>query len=365
MTTDTSTPLVSTAVEEMIAIDMLMHWDIVGYRGHMPATTADPADWTPYGARSAREMFVDLRRGRLTAAHASVAIFHNARDALSIVANWRHQIHDSSDIVVQIECTADIEKARTSDRTGILLGFQNTDPFENDLNLVGAFRELGVLVAQLTYNQQNAIAGGGWDSPDGGVTSIGRRMIREMNEVGMLIDLSHCGEKTCLDTIEHSEKPVAITHANPSEFVDSDDWASYRNTRNKSRAVLKELADAGGVVGLTTYTRLLPDREATTLARFCEMAEWTAELVGIEHLAFGSDYGYGYNDIDRAWVRQGKSSRDAFIKWEPLQIDHPTWAGPGGMRSVAEELIARGWSPDEVSAFLGGNWTRLLAETVG
>lgn len=353
-------------VDDMIAIDMLMHWDIAGYRGHMPATSRpDSEDWHPYQARSAREMFEDLRSGGITAAHASVAIFHNASEALGIVANWRHQILDSSDLVIPIKQTLDIETAKDSGRTGIMIGFQNTDPFQNDLNLIGAFRELGVLVAQLTYNQQNAIAGGGWDKPDGGVTPIGKRVIHEMNEVGMLIDLSHCGEKTCLDTIEHSSKPVAITHANPTEFVDPDDWASYRNTRNKSTAVLKELAAAGGVVGFTTYTRLLPDREATTLDRFCEMVEWTVDLMGIEHVAFGSDYGYGYNDIDRAWVRQGKSSRDAFITWEPLASDHPAWAGPHGLRPIADAFLRRGWSADDVSAFLGGNWMRLLAETVG
>lgn len=125
----------------------------------------------------------------------------------------------------------------------------------------------------------------------------------------MLIDLSHCGEKTCLDTIEHSSKPVSITHANPTEFVDRDDWASYRNTRNKSSAVLKELAAAGGVVGFTTYTRLLPDREATTLDRFCEMVEWTVDLMGIEHVAFGSDYGTGTTtSIVRGCVRASRAA---------------------------------------------------------
>lgn len=354
------------APDDLLTIDMLMHWDVAGYRGHMPATEADMETFHPYAARSAREMFQDLRRGGLTAAHASVAIFQNARDALDVVANWRHQILDSADLVLPVRSVADIERAKQEGRTGIMLGFQNTDPFESDLNLVGAFRELGVLIAQLTYNQQNAIAGGSWDDPDGGLTKhIGRRMVREMNDVGMLIDLSHCGPKTCLDAIEHSEKPVAVTHANPVEFVERDTWASYRNNRNKSSEIIKELAAAGGVLGLTTYTRLLPDREDTNLTRFCEMAEWTAELVGIDHLAFGSDYGYGYNEIDRAWVRQGKWSRDPIIEWEPLRRDHPEWGGPIGMAPLANELLGRGWARSDVAAFMGGNWVRLLAEVVG
>lgn len=363
---DVTKTAVGKSFDEMVAIDMLMHWDVQGYRGHMPATTkADVEAWHPYKARSAREMFENLREGGVTTAHASVAIWHNARDALNIVANWRHQIVDSSDLVTQIRSVADIEAAKAQNRTGILLGFQNSDPFENDLNLVGAFRDLGVLCVQLSYNQQNGIAGGSWDEHDGGVTRIGKNVIREMNDVGMLIDLSHCGERTCLDTIQHSEKPVAVTHANPVEFSQSDDWKSYRNSRNKSNTVLKELADSGGMLGLTTYTRLLPDREETTLERFCEMAEWTAELIGIEHLGFGSDYGYGYNDIDRAWVRQGKWSRDAIIQYEPLQFDHPEWSGPTGMRTIADALLARGWSNEDVSAFMGGNWLRLLGDVVG
>ncbi|ORA22919.1 hypothetical protein BST13_35835 [Mycobacterium aquaticum] len=332
----------------------------------MPATSkADVDDWHPYKARSAREMFENLREGDVTMAHASVAIWHNARDALNIVGNWRHQILANSDLVMPIRCAADVVKAKESNRTGILIGFQNSDPLENDLNLVGAFRDLGVLCIQLSYNQQNAIAGGSWDDPDAGLTHIGRNVVREMNEVGVLIDLSHSGERTCLETIQHSEKPVAVTHANPVEFSSQDEWTSYRNSRNKRNVVLKELAAAGGMLGLTTYTRLLPDRTDTTIQRFCEMAEWTAELIGIEHLGFGSDYGYGYNQIDRAWVRQGKWSRDAIIQYEPLAFDHPEWSGPTGMRTLADALLARGWSAADVSAFTGGNWLRLLDEVVG
>jgi membrane dipeptidase len=354
-----------TSYDDMYAVDMLTHWDIKGYRGHMPPTFAEGASWHPYDARSAREVFTDWRNGGLTAVHASVAIWHNARSALDIVGNWRRHIGDNPDLVVPVRCAEDIEKAKELDRTGVLLGFQNSDPFENDLNLVGIFRDLGVLIAQLSYNQQNAIAGGSWDDPDAGLTHIGRRIVQEMGAVGMVIDLSHCGERTCLDTIQHSEQPVAVTHANPVEFTDLDQWGSYRNSRNKSNAVLRELADAGGMLGLVTYTRLLPDRENTTLERFCEMAEWTAELIGIEHLGIGTDYGYGYNDVDRAWVRLGKASREAIIEYEPLPFDHPGWAGPGARRAIAETLLGRGWSADDVGAFMGGNWLRFLREVVG
>jgi membrane dipeptidase len=359
---------VASSYDEMVSIDMLMHWDIAGYRGHMPATTVDDADaesWHPYDTRSAQEMFADLHKGGLTAAHASVAIWQNARRALDVVANWRHHILENSDLVVPVKCAADIKKAKELNRTGIFLGFQNTDPYENDLNLVGAFRELGVVCAQLSYNQQNGVAGGAWEDVDSGLTRTGRNMVREMNKVGVLIDLSHCAERTCLETIEHSDKPVAITHANPVEFGELDKQTFYGSGRNKSIVILKELADAGGMLGLTTYTRLLPDREATTVERFCEMAEWTAELVGIEKLGFGSDYGYGYNQIDRAWVRSGKWTREPIIKYEPLEFDHPAWSGPHGMRVIADALLARGWSVQDVSGFIGGNWLRFLGQIIG
>jgi microsomal dipeptidase-like Zn-dependent dipeptidase len=264
-----------------------------------------------------------------------------------------------------IKYAADIEKAKELSRTGIFLGFQNTTPYENDLNLVGAFRELGVVCAQLSYNQQNGVAGGAWENIDSGLTRTGRNMIREMNDVGVVVDLSHCGERTCLETIEHSEKAVAITHANPVEFGQTDRQTFYGSGRNKSNVILKALADAGGMLGLTTYTRLLPDREATTVERFCEMAEWTAELVGIEKLGFGSDYGYGYNQIDRAWVRSGKWTREPIIEYEPLKFDHPTWSGPHGLPLIADALSARGWSARDVRGFVGGNWLRFLGEIIG
>jgi len=114
----------------------------------------------------------------------------------------------------------------------VLFGFQNTSLFEDNIDLVRIFHSLGVRIAQLTYNIQNAVASGCWEDETHGISQFfGRNVIKEMNDVGMAIDISHCNEKTGFDAVEFSERPIAITHGNPSEFVGFD---IELNKHNKS-----------------------------------------------------------------------------------------------------------------------------------
>src|SRR5690606_28107657 len=149
-----------------------------------------------------------------------------------------------------------IEEAAASGRTAVILGFQNSSPFESDLDLVGAFHDAGVRIAQLTYNTQNSAGAGCWEAENAGLSrTYGKNLIKEMNEVGMLVDVSHCNERTVLEAFEASEKPVAITHANPIEVVGTDVELPFRN---KSNHVLKKMAAQGGVIGLSMYPRIAP-----------------------------------------------------------------------------------------------------------
>ena len=154
----------------------------------------------------------------------------------------------------------DIEKANSEKKTAIFFGFQNCSPIEDDINLVEKVHDLGCRFMQLTYNNQSLLATGCYEKIDSGVTNFGREAIKEMNRVGVVIDMSHSAEKSTFDAIELSEKPIAITHANPSFW--------HPAKRNKSNDLLKTLSESGGMLGLSLYPHHLKDNTNCTLKVF-------------------------------------------------------------------------------------------------
>ncbi len=176
---------------------------------------------------------------------------------------------------------SDIRLAHQEGRVGIFFGFQNCSPIEDDISLVEVFRQLGVLIMQLTYNNQSLLASGCYETEDNGISRFGRQVIREMNRVGMLIDMSHSAERSTLEAIELSSRPVIVSHANPSSF--------HAAKRNKSNAVLRGIAESGGLLGFSTYPFHLKGASGCTLESFCDMVASTAELMGVEHIGIGTD----------------------------------------------------------------------------
>src|SRR5262249_38747720 len=163
---------------------------------------------------------------------------------------------------------------------------QNASPIENDIDLVELFYRLGLRILQLTYNNQSLIGAGCYEAEDAGITRFGRQVIAEMNRVGMVIDLSHSGERTSREAIDLSAPPVAITHANPASF--------HPVLRNKGDALLQALAARGGMLGFSLYPLHLPGGAGCTLETFTAMVARTAELIGVDHLGIGSDLCLGW-----------------------------------------------------------------------
>lgn len=307
-----------------------------------------------------RERFEELRAGGVTCVHVTLAVWEDARETLSAVGEWLQLFDEHKDLVMRARSVADIHAAKKSNRTAIIFGFQNTSPFEDEINLFGVFHELGVRIVQLTYNIQNHIASGCWEKNDTGLSTVyGRDAIREMNRVGLMIDLSHCNERTCLDTIEYSLKPVALTHANPLTFVGGGVELAVRN---KSDKVLKALTENGGVVGLSNYPRMAPNGENVSLQDFCDMMAWTVDLVGIEHVGIGTDIYIG-REHRTSWFRTGRWSRAPKVAMRPA-VKFPDWlASPAQFPNLYAGLRNTGFSQSEVGAILGGNWMRLFDQT--
>ena len=224
---------------------------------------------------------------------------------------------ENEDLILPVRDIGDIDEAAHSNRTGIILGFQNSSPIEDDLALVEMFHALGVRIMQLTYNNQSLLGTGYCEKNDSGLTIFGRNVIREMNRLGMIIDVSHTSEKTCLEAIEYSERPIAVTHANPRTFHDV--------ARNKSQDLLVELGQSGGMLGFSLYPLHLAGGTDCSLGSFCQMVARTADLMGVERLGLGTDLCLGWGPEQLEFMRRGTfsfpDSGASDVRWP----DYPDW----------------------------------------
>ncbi|MGN6330850.1 MAG: dipeptidase [Motilibacteraceae bacterium] len=301
-----------------------------------------------------RTTLEELRKGGVDGVNATCAVWEGPEETLRAVGRWLRLAGENPDLVLLAGSVDDVHEAARSGRVAVFLGFQNTSPFGDDYTLVEVFHRLGVRIAQLTYNIQNLVGGACYDPEDSGLTRFGRHVVAEMNRVGMLVDLSHVGNRTSRDAIEASATPVAITHANPTWFHDTP--------RNKPDDLIRALAARGGVIGCSLYPNVLGG-PSTTREQFCRMVCTLIEQIGIEHVAIGTDCTRNWGEDFVGWLRNGR--------WQPPEANPvvpqwPTWpawfTGPQDFPQLAEGLGQVGLSDADVAAVLGGNWLRLFAQ---
>lgn len=311
----------------------------------------------------ARRMLERWHRGRVSCLNTCITIWGDTRQTLTLVGRWQRLLAENSDIAAQAMSVDEIVEIAASGRLAVVLGFQNTSPIGHDIELFGVFRRLGVCIMQLTYNLQNYIGSGCWEERDSGISSqFGRTAIAEMNALGILIDLSHCGDRTTLEAIDHSARPVSITHGNPRELVGTSGFGTHRL---RSTEAIKALAARGGVIGLSPNPHMLPKRENTTVQEFCDMVHWTLDLIGIAHVGIGSDYCPGHPPGTRRAWRYGLWSRDEITQ----VIAEPGEAWQDWMKSAADFQVLRegletsGLKSSDVDQIMGGNFLRLFSET--
>lgn len=217
--------------------------------------------------------------------------------------------------------------------------------------MVEVFWDLGVRIAQLTYNIQNFVGGACYDPQDSGLTRFGSIVVSEMNRVGMLIDLSHVGNRTSLDAVHASSKPVAITHANPLWFADTP--------RNKPDEVINAVAERGGVIGACLYPNVIGGKE-TTQEEFCKMVVRLVDQVGIEHVGLGSDCTRNWDPTYVEFLRDGRWQPRSGASWP----EWPEWfSSPLDLPELSNALSDAGLDDDQLAAVMGENWLRLF-ETV-
>ena len=306
-------------------------------------------------ANWSEKVFRQMQEGGVTAVHVTIAYHENFRETVANVEMWNLWFERFPELIFQGHTGDDVRRAKTEGRTAIFFGFQNPSPIEDDIGLIEIWHSLGARFMQLTYNNQSLLATGCYETNDTGITRMGRQVIKEMNRVGLVVDMSHSAERSTLNAIEISERPIAITHANPAF------WHPAR--RNKSEDVLRALGQSGGMLGFSVYPHHLKNKSDCTLASFCEMIARTADLMGIDNIGLGSDLCQDQPDSVVEWMRVGRWSKEIDYGegsandagFPPM----PDWFGDNRhFGNIADGLMEHGFSREDTAAVMGENWLR-------
>jgi len=320
----------------------------------------------------------DVLKGGLTATNLTVCMQRSFTEALKELMEHSRWAEKNSGRVIVVRKAADIERAKREGKHGIVYGPQDSMFLERSVDLLDVAYEHGLRAMQLTYNYQNEVGAGCREKKDPGLSLFGESVVQRMNELGVLIDLSHTGDRTCWDAIEQSRDPVSFTHfiprrAAPERPGGYAEWANrstslwgsfveYSKQRGKPDNMMQACAEKGGVIGVTPFFAKKAGKSTITDDTLDQLDE-TVDIVGVDHAGFGSDLEFP-NSITRA----------AFIYKNPARIDvnyftpmDKTW-GYGWLEHMPNftmGLVARGYSDQEVKGILGGNWVRLFKRVWG
>jgi membrane dipeptidase len=292
----------------------------------------------------------------------TIAYHESFREAVLQLEKWNRWFEQFPDLIMKGQWAGDVARAQETGRTAIFFGFQNPSPIEDDIGLIEIWHQLGVRFMQLTYNNQSLLATGCYEDDDTGLTRFGKQAVAEMNRVGLVVDMSHSADRSTLEAIDHSSRPIAITHANPSWW--------HKALRNKSDEVLKALTGRGGMLGFSMYPHHLMDGTACTRESFCQMIAEAASRYGAENLGIGTDLCQDQPDSIVEWMRVGRWSK--VIDYgegsasAPGFPDMPDWFQDNRhFGNISTGLAEVGFSESEVEGILGGNWFRFYETSFG
>ena len=300
-----------------------------------------------------KEIFEINREANLDAVHATIC-YHEDYDELQInIDLWKKYFENYSSLIFQGFNSKDIERAKQENKTAIFFGLQNCSPIEDNIEYVEVLKKQGVLFMQLTYNNQSLLATGCYEEKDAGITRMGREVIKEMNRVKMIIDMSHSAEISTLEAIEISQEPIVVSHANPSFW--------HKGLRNKSDTVLKELNNSGGMIGFSIYPHHLKGASECTLDSFCEMVAETTKKISVKQIGIGSDLCIRHPDSIVEWMRNGTWTKTKDFgegsSNNPGFPPQPSWFEDArGFSNLEKGLRKVGFNEEETRDILGNNW---------
>ncbi|MDA1349786.1 MAG: membrane dipeptidase [Chloroflexi bacterium] len=300
-------------------------------------------------------VFRDLQLGGVTAINATVATWENLRETLDHTTAWYRRLRERADATTLIETVDDIVAAKRSGKVGIILGWQNASPIENDLDRLDLFHRLGVRIVQVTYHERNLLGNGCYERVDDGLSNFGLDAVREMNRLGIVIDLSHVGERTTLETIDVSSQPVAVTHANVKSYHDMK--------RNKADEAVRKLAEC--------IRSMMRGNLKGTLDDYLDSIDHLVQMVGVDHVAVGTDHTQDQPPEFWRYIasQQGTRFPSTFVSadtdYSKVDLYPDGLKTPAGFPNLTAALLERGYSEEDTAKIIGGNWLRLFREVWG
>jgi membrane dipeptidase len=276
--------------------------------------------------------------------------------ALKWAADWNGFFAGYSEWFLRIDDVGDFARlARDKSRIGVMLTMQNADHFRT-VDDVNTFFALGQRVSQLTYNATNKLGSGFLADTDAGITTYGAEVVKRMNEVGMAVDVSHSGDKTTLDGIAASGKPVIFSHASCRALLPG-------GPRAKTDEMIRAMAKTGGMMGIPFLRFMLRVEEPVTIEHALDHVDHAAKLVGVEHVGIGSDMDAIGNPNPMGVpepTNQPNFSRYLFHRDTDSTITTKLLDHPKRAYDLTEGLIRRKYSDADIRLMLGGNWARVL-----
>jgi membrane dipeptidase len=319
----------------------------------------------PEDAPLSAKFVTDALASGVTAVNVTVNEVGNGPDRFTkTIANmaWaEHELTAHPDAFLKVLKARDLTTAKETKRMGLIFGFQDTSMLEGDLKRLSMFYDLGVRIAQPTYNRRNLMGDGCLETSDGGLSRLGHEFITELNRLRMLLDLSHASPRTIADGITASTAPMAITHTGCRALVDVP--------RNTSDSSLKALADRGGVAGIyfMPFLRQSGQPHADDVIRHLEHA---VNVCGEDHVGLGTDGSISGVEINEAYANRHRKFVEERVKagvsapGEAPDVFNliPEYNDPRRFVTLADDLAHRGWTSGRIEKILGQNFARLFTE---
>jgi len=308
------------------------------------------------------EMVANARASGITAVNLTVSSAPNVAATFRDMGYWERELQAHPDVLMKIYSVADLRRAKETRRLGLIYGFQNATMLEGDAANLDVFQRFGVRIIQLTYNDRNLLGDGCLEPANAGLSRHGRDVVARMNELRMLVDLSHCGLKTTADGIATSSRPVAITHSGCRGVFD--------HPRSKTDDILRALANKGGVIGIYMMPFLNAQGQPMA-ADLIKQIEYAVKVCGEDHVGIGSDLSITphvvnaeYEAKHRRFV-EGRKQRGIAAPREEDYMFVKDLNAPRRLELIADQLLTRGHSATRVEKIIGGNWMRVFGEVWG
>ena len=310
---------------------------------------------------SVKDHYKNFINGRLTAIGATVfPVTGYLPETIKGIAQWYDRIN-GDERLMQILTVEDFYMAKKENKLGIILCFQGTNHIQSDLSFLEVYYRLGIRQILLCYNRRNAVGDGCEEPSNGGLSIFGEKAIKEMNRLGIVVDLAHTGYRTTMEAMEVSKKPCIFSHGNP--------YNVHQSPRNLKDEQILRIAKMGGVIGLNGFPTFVSSSAMPNVNQLIDHVDYFAKIIGIDHVCLGLDYCESMAGVIPADVAMAEYNyRIETGQWSAATYPPPPYhypreiAIPDMLPNLVPALTARGYAESEIKKILGENYIRVLKD---